>query len=409
MSDLMSTRSARMAQGVWLMLAVAATAADALAPAFQWSKLQTICRPDSVCASFQVDTVAARTLSQHGISMGAYAVYTVAVWAAVWVIWYGLATLIICRKPQDRGALLAAFFLVVLPVWGATTWLPSGALSNWLGAVFIAALLLFCLLFPDGRFAPRWTRWLVPAIVVLVATFSLPFDALQTGVGAAISAVTLVSIFLAVVGVQIYRFRSMSSWKQRQQTKWASFGLAVAMVGLVSTWTVLASAPFPTGNGTLFLALTNFSGIAALLTAIPISIAISVLRSRLWDIDRVISRALAYTALTVTLAGIYIGSVVGLQALFRAISGQQSELAIAVSTLVIAALFNPLRHRIQDVIARTFSRRKYNAQQVLAAFGVACRDETDLEKLRGDMMRVVEETVQPAHVSLWLRDSSRKV
>ena len=134
-----------------------------------------------------------------------------------------------------------------------------------------------------------------------------------------------------------------------------------------------------------------------------------MLRSGLWDIDRIITRTLVYTVLSVTLAAIYIGSVIGLQSLFRAISGQQSNLAVAVSTLVIAALFNPLRHRIQDLIARTFSRRRYDAQQVLSAFGATCRDEIDLEKLKDDMLRVVEETMQPDHVSLWLRECPREV
>jgi hypothetical protein len=133
-----------------------------------------------------------------------------------------------------------------------------------------------------------------------------------------------------------------------------------------------------------------------------------VLRNRLWDIDRVISRALVYVALSVTLAAIYIGSVIGLQTLFRAITGQQSGFAVALSTLIIAFLFNPLRHRIQDVIARAFYRRKYDAAQVLAAFGATCRDETDLERLRADLIQAVEETMQPGHVSLWLAGIARE-
>jgi hypothetical protein len=167
-------------------------------------------------------------------------------------------------------------------------------------------------------------------------------------------------------------------------------------------------APNLTGQGSLYVAVIDNAVVTLAACILPLYFTIAVLRSRLWDIDRVISRALAYSTLSLTLAGIYIGSVIGLQALFRAITGQQSGLAVAISTLVIAVLFNPLRHRIQDVIARTFSRRKYNAQQVLASFAATCRDEADLEKLKVNMMRVAQETVQPAHVSLWLRESPRR-
>jgi hypothetical protein len=126
------------------------------------------------------------------------------------------------------------------------------------------------------------------------------------------------------------------------------------------------------------------------------------------DIDVLINRTLVYGLLTAVLAGLYIGQVIALQALFRAVTGQASDLAIAVSTLVIAAVFNPLRHRIQDFIARIFYRRKYDAVQVLSAFGATCRDETDLGKLQAGLMRVVEETLQPAHVSLWLAASRQE-
>jgi hypothetical protein len=240
-------------------------------------------------------------------------------------------------------------------------------------------------------------RW--PAGALVLATIGsglLPNSALWI--------IPVLLLPIAIVGVQIHRFRSISSWTQRQQTKWALFGLVVAILGFVAL-ILRGFLPAGTQNGSLFGALPIPD---VIISAIPISIGIAVLRSRLWDIDRIISRALAYTILSVTLAGIYIGSVIGLQAIIRAISGQQSELAVAISTLVIAALFNPLRHRSQDVIARTFSRRKYNAQQVLAAFGATCRDETDLQKLTDSMMRVVEETVQPAHVSLWLAGIARE-
>ena len=138
---------------------------------------------------------------------------------------------------------------------------------------------------------------------------------------------------------------------------------------------------------------------------IPLSIGIAVLRSRLFDIDVVINRTLVYGSLTAMLALVYFGGVTATQAIFRALTGQeqQPQLAIVISTLVIAALFNPLRQRIQSFIDRRFYRRKYDAIKTLEAFSVKLRDETDLNALSDDLVGVVRETMQPAHVSLWLR------
>jgi hypothetical protein len=403
------TYRVRVIQQAWLGLAVAGTILWAAGPIYRWTALQTICHPDSACLPFQLNAVAVRTLTEHGVSLSEYAVYAAVFLACVWGVWYGLAALIIWRKPEDRGALLAAFFLVVFPAWGTSTWIPSGPIPSLLGAVFIAMLLIFGLLFPDGRFAPRWTRWVAIVVIVFFILTSLPFPVLSSGVANRISAVVFFSLFLCVIGSQIYRFRSHSSWQQRQQTKWAVFGYLLAIVAVPAIWVVPGVVPFPTGNGSLYLALSNVSGIAIVVSAIPITVGIAVLRNRLWDIDSVISRTLVYASLTLSLVLTYLGSVIALQALFRAITGQQSDLAIAISTLVIAALFNPLRHGIQDLIARTFYRRRYDAAQVLSAFGATCRDETDLSKLQAGLMRVVEETLQPDHVSLWLREGALKM
>jgi hypothetical protein len=394
--DLPISRSPRTAQAVWLVLAVAATAAYALPLASQWSALQTICHPDSACAGFQLDATAAHTLSDDGLSMGAYAIYTYAVYAAVWVIWYGLAALIIWRKPDERGALLSAFFLILGPGLEGSTFISSsapGVFKYGLNVVPFSALFLFVLLFPDGHFAPRWIRWL--AVAGILAIF--------TSAGGQIGQLFL----FAGVAVQIYRFRSRSSWSQRQQAKWAFFGLVVGILGIFVLFVPVAFAPARTHNGSLYSGLIT-TDFAIVLSAIPICIGIAVLRSRLWDIDRIISRALVYTTLSVTLVGIYIGSVIGLQALFRLVAGNSSSLAIALSTLAIAALFGPLRRRTQSVIDRRFYRSKYDAERTLAAFGERLRDEMDLTQLAQDLTAVVHATLHPEHVSLWLRDGSRE-
>jgi hypothetical protein len=142
----------------------------------------------------------------------------------------------------------------------------------------------------------------------------------------------------------------------------------------------------------------------AAVAPIPIAVGIAVLKYRLYDIDLIINRTLVYGSLTATLALVYVGGVVGLQSAFRALTGQESTLAVVASTLLIAALFNPLRRRIQWFIDRRFYRRKYDARKTLEGFSAKLRDETDLEALDSELVGVVRDTVQPEHVGLWLRE-----
>jgi hypothetical protein len=146
----------------------------------------------------------------------------------------------------------------------------------------------------------------------------------------------------------------------------------------------------------------------AMFAGIPVAVGIAVLKYRLYDIDRLINRTLVYGALSVTLALLYFGGVTLTQALFRTLTGQEQlpQLVVVASTLVIAALFNPLRRRIQSFIDRRFYRRKYDAAKTLEGFSLKLRDETDLDALRDDVVGVLGETMQPAHVSLWLRSET---
>jgi hypothetical protein len=399
----MNTRSFRAARAVWVVLAIAVAVSWAVTIVVRWSALQTICHPDSTCLQFQFDASAARTLSDRGISMGDYAVVTATVTGLIFLFWYGLAVLIFRRKPDDRGALLALYFLVVLPAAGSDSWLSPGQPLDWiLTSAFILTLLAFGLLFPDGRFAPRWTRWLILTLVAadVVTTLPLPDAAHPIQFMAFL---TIIAIILIVPVMQIYRYRKISSWRQRQQTKWVFFGIIVAILGFVALYIVPSFVrPSLTAQGALYNALSNSIGGGIVVSAIPISIAIAVFRNQLWDIDHVINRALVYSLLSLTLASMYVIGVVGLQALFGLVVGGSSPLAIAVSTLAIAALFGRLRRGIQNGVDRRFYRRKYDATRTLAAFQSTLRDEVDLDRLVEEVVGVVKETMQPASVSLWL-------
>ncbi len=189
-----------------------------------------------------------------------------------------------------------------------------------------------------------------------------------------------------------------SAGEERQQIKWFAY-----TAGVFATYFVVTILLEVTGNG--LPKPWDSALFAGALTLLPVGIAVAILKYRLYDIDLLINRTLVYGVLTAILAGTYFASVVLLQMAFRAVTGQGSPVALVISTLAIAALFMPLRRRIQNIIDRSFYRRKYDAARILAAFSATARDEVDLEKLTGELVTVVQETMQPAHVSLWLRMS----
>jgi hypothetical protein len=310
------------------------------------------------------------------------------------LISFAVAALIFWRKSNDWMALLVALMLVLL---APISTLPN-AIFDLLGSVPVmnvlllvsgylafASILLFWFLFPNGRFVPRWTLWLVAGYLLWFASLfiepSSEPDALFS-----LNIVALLCLLLIVVFVQVYRYREVSNPLERQQTKWAIVGTSIAVWG-----------------GFISLFFWNFSITRALLLLIPFSIGIAVLRYRLYEIDVLINRTLVYGTLTGILALVYFGLVFVLQFLVRGLISQTNSVAIVVSTLAVAALFHPLRHRIQAIIDRRFYRRKYDAAKIIEAFSATLRAETDLARLSEQLVAVVQETMQPSHVSLWVR------
>jgi len=349
-------------------------------------------------------------LAELGLSAGAYALYTVALETIFVSGFAAVAIVIFWRRSEDPVALLVATMLVA---WGPLNglFLPSPsaieepfpilgtALGQALTYIGYITWMLFFYLFPSGRFVPRWTRWL--ALIYGVLFFGLwnftPFGPLSWP--PPFFAAAVLAVWGSFPMAQIYRYARVSGPMERQKTKWVVFGVAVAVVGTLATvFTVEAAVDRPpraVGQRMLSMLLMDVSGLM-----IPLSIGVAMLRSRLFDIDAVINRTLVYGSLTATLVALYFGGIVVLQRVFVALTGEKSTLAVVASTLVIAALFNPLRRRIQSFIDRRFYRRKYDARKTLEAFSAKLRDETDLDALSNDLVGVVRETMQPAHVSL---------
>ena len=357
------------------------------------------------------------TLAELGLSASAYALYNVTLDTIFVSVFAVVASVIFMRRSNDAVALLVATMLVVWgPLNGLLVLTPSATagiypvlqitVGSALTFVGYMTWMLFFYLFPSGRFVPGWTRWLALCWVLFVGTWIFtPFGPPTWPLP--IFNVAILILWGSFPVAQLYRYVRASDRTQRQQTKWVVFGVAVAIAGTLTTiFTVGAAVDLPSKEiGARMLSMLLMD---AFVLFIPLSIGVAVLRARLFDIDVVINRTLVYGSLTAMLVALYFGGIVVLQRLFVLLTGEQSTLAVVASTLLIAALFTPLRRRIQGFIDRRFYRRKYDARKTLEGFSAKLRDQTDLQTLKIDLVGVVTETMQPAHVSLWLRDTERK-
>jgi hypothetical protein len=306
--------------------------------------------------------------------------------------------------------------------------LPAGELVVWLytwpGIISTGLLIYLILLFPSGHLpSRRWRRapWLLLAwTIIAAAVMALAPGPIDETIGftvnnpigvsgplghalASIRPLVFPSVFilLATGFVAMVVRQRRASGQERQQLKWFTSSIALVTILFVGQIPVLSSFPsYQAMPG--WAKLYNLVGILST-GLVPVAAGIAILRYRLFDIDIIIRRTLVYSLLTLTLGLVYLGGILVSRTLVAPLTGG-SELAIVISTLAIAALFMPLRRRIQDIIDRRFYRRKYDAAKVLSAFGTTARDETDLDALTGELLRVVADTMQPEFVGLWLRD-----
>jgi hypothetical protein len=297
-----------------------------------------------------------------------------------------------------------------LPAGEAFAWLTS-----WVWVFGLALIVYLDLLFPNGRLPSvrwRWFAWftaivLLPAAILTALSPGLILSStLQNPLGIeglpnASKEIEAFMYALVVVGASSMLARLRHAGRiERQQIKWFAYATAVAISGVILKNTVYTAVGL-TWVWWVGLVLTTVGVVSS-----PVAMGIAIFRYRLYQIDIIINRTLVYGSLTAVLASVYLGGVVLLQYAFRALSGEGSQLAVVASTLIIAALFIPLRRRIQSFIDRRFYRRKYDARKTLEAFSAQLRNQTDLEALSDDLVGVVRETMQPAHVSLWLRSDA---
>jgi len=326
--------------------------------------------------------------------------------------------LLLLRAPEGWFGIYVAFVLAMIPALGGSFLQPLLApypdlkfIRQIIGGISWQSFFIMFFFFPNGRSAPRWIRWMAWAWII-----SMILDVPQLILGDPFSGQRLGNALLqlenflgfaflfSALGSQFYRYFWVSNTVERQQTKLVVIVLVFLLLSFVVNIPLISRPLDPQQLGReLILALLGWSFNLLSIMLVPLAIGASILRYRLWDIDVIVRRTLQYSLVTGVLALVFFGSVTVLQAIFSAISGEQSSLAIALSTLAIAALFNPLRKRVQAFIDKRFFRQGYNARKTLESFAAYARNEVELSRLSAELVRAASDTLKPDKVSLWIK------
>jgi hypothetical protein len=398
-------------RGIWIALVAVNLVSFITSVPGYFATLQRACRQTCTFLPQQ-----AKALAALGISMSAYAWMVVALACVVVLISLAMALLLFWRRSDDWMALIIAFSLLALPAGNLSTLAASDSAPIAPLALTLIALLLSLpayaayygnfLLFPSGRFAPRWSWILLIAWLLFIIVIKVQPG--ESGVLSGLLDVGYPLLYGAAILCQVYRYRSVSNTIQRQQTKLVVVGLIASLLANQLFWqTGRLDALSATVYGPFALLLYQ-----ATLLLLPLAFFLAIQRYRLYDIDVLIRRTLVYGSLTVILAGIYIAGVVGLQSLLNAVVTARSGASFAppiivLTTLLIAALFQPLRQRIQQAVDRRFYRSKYDAHRAIEQFGASLRQQVDLPALTSQLVGVVQETMEPSNISLWLSERSK--
>jgi hypothetical protein len=404
-------RPLQLARIIWVVVVIGVLALYfGSLPAFH-TLLQPPCKSFATCNLVGAITLAQfHTIQAAGVSPYTMAKYWFGLDIAIVLIWSAIGFIIFWRRSDAWVALLVALALILFNVGQqgsplsalvivSPAWAVPVEILTFLGQASFGVLLF---LFPNGQFAPRWVRWFV--LVYLIQTALSLFLPTDLPLSEAYAQALVGLLFLSSVAValysQIYRYRHVSTPVERQQVKWAVFGIALTIVLLILL--DMTNVFQLSQSSSAYILVENLYPLALL--PIPLSIGFAVSRTRLWEVDTLINKTLVYGLLTVLLAAVYAGLIIGLEALVgRFGSSSSAPIVIVVSTLIIAALFQPVRSRIQQIIDHRFYRSKYDAQKTLAAFSATLSNDVELPKLRNHLLEVVNETMQPEHASLWLR------
>ncbi len=398
----------------WSVLTLLCVANFAISIPSYLTAIQRLCQPGA-CVAGQPTAATAQALRQMGLSVGVYAAISVALVCVSGLFYCGAAALMIWRKPNDWMFLLVTSMLITQGLYEnnflqgpfddlGSPWRLAGMALAYISPIQV---LILCALFPNGRFVARWIgiTLLALCLIDIAPSFfpTMPF-------GDLIEAAFVVTGFPLVMASVVYRYRRISTPIERQQTKWVVLGVVLVFTAFMAWFLpqmILYGALSQPGSLYDLIGHPLFT-LSSLI--IPICTAIAVLRYRLWDIDVIINKALVYGSLTLLLSAVYLGLVLGLESLASILGGATNQpVALVISTLAIAALFQPVRTRLQQVIDQRFYRKKYNAEKALAAFSATLRNEVDLNQLREHLITIVNETMQSEHVSLWLRQSATRL
>lgn len=414
-SDQLEGLTLTLARIGWVALAALVVALNIAGIPAGYAQLLIVCQPDAPCSRANLTPAELPLLPVERLTIQSYAAFQ------VWFVTVGAFTfiligaLIFLRRSSSRMALFASITLVL---FGGS--IGRTAAEGLIGAVEVKGGLIGMLaigvkflgtvsfpilfyLFPSGHWAPRWTRWLViPVVIDGLLLVAVP-QALQTRYTIALNLLFVVIVFLTITA-QVRRYFYISTLTERQQTKWAVYGFALG-AGAFAAITILTSLVFPQAFATPLGNIFTNVAIGTAMSMVPVSIGIAILRSRLFDVDILIKRTLTYGVVTATLAILYLVGVIGLQGIVRPLTGQQGQQPwmIVLTTLVIAALFTPLRRGVQAVVDQRFYRSRYDATRTLERFTTSLRSDIDLASLTEHLIDAVDETMRPAHISLWLR------
>ncbi len=327
-----------------------------------------------------------------------------------------LAGLLFARRRQDRMAFFISVYLIFYAFLMAGPF--EALIYSWGGdeRIYIyvqtplmsVATVILMVTFPSGRPVPRRSGWLIGLSTVVTGISLLrPLDDWTTFASPIMRGLlfTLTLIILAAMGTQVYRYRVISSPVERKQTRWVIGGLFLWVIYLALTtgpWLAQQNLPADQPTPLWVLLMSSFWWLS--LTILPLSLTLAIFRSRLFDIDLIIRRTLIYAGVTGILVAVYYTTVITVQRLFELVSGRQSPLGIVLSTLFIAALFNPVRGWVQAGIDRRFFRQKYDAARTLNTFARTARDEVELENLQAALLGTIREALQPEQITLWLPD-----